>query len=350
MKAQIQQLARKAWRQQLRARASVQRHGLVLMYHRVAEPSSDPWDMAVSPAHFAEHLDVLRHYGDCLPLAAFADRMGSSDRPRRMIAITFDDGYRDNLLNAAPLLEARDMPATVFVVSSTVGAGRDFWWDALARVFLTMPHLPAELRLQAAGQDHVWLLGDAADCTADDLRALRRWSADNDGVWHPRQTLFLEVWKILNGCRLDAAEALCEQVLAWAGAERAGPATDHSMSAEEVERLASGGLIEIGGHTVNHFPLDVADPIQAAAEIGGCRTALRDMAGREIDSFSYPFGRFGKKTPEIVRQAGFKRACNSWNWRLLAYPETDRFRIPRITIPNMDGDQFTAFLQGLAGK
>ncbi len=349
MKAQLRHLARNIWRHQLRVRAGVQRHGLVLMYHRVAEPTSDPWDMAVTPAHFAEHLEVVRRYGDCLPLARFADRMGSADRPRRMIAITFDDGYRDNVLNAAPLLEARDMPATVFVVSSTVGAGHDFWWDALARVFLTMPQLPAELRLDHAGQTHVWQLGDAARCQPEDLAALRRWSVDNDAMWHPRQTLFLAVWKILNGCRLDEAEALCEQVVAWAGIERAGPPTDHSMTAEEVNRLASGGLIEIGGHTVNHFPLDMADSIQAAAEIGGCRTALREMAGRDIDSFSYPFGRFSKKTSGIVRQAGFKRACNSWNWRLLAYPETDRFHIPRIRIPDMNGDQFGSFLQGLAG-
>lgn len=332
----------------LRTRASVQRHGLVLMYHRVAEPTSDPWDMAVSPTHFAEHLDVIRRYGDCLRLGAFADQMGSPDRPRRMIAITFDDGYRDNVLNAAPLLEARDMPATVFVVSRTVGAGRDFWWDALARVFLTMPELPAELRLEAAGERHVWQLGEAVTCSADGIAALRRWSAANDGVWHPRQTLFLAVWKILNGCRLEEAEALCEEVVAWAGTDRAGPPTDHSMTAEEVSRLASGGLIEIGGHTVNHFPLDLADPIQAAAEIGGCRTALREMAGRDIESFSYPFGRFSKKTPEIVQLAGFKRACNSR--RSFAFPETDRFKIPRIIVRDMDGDGFSSFMQELAGK
>lgn len=348
MKAQLRHLARKAWRQQLRARASIQCHGLVLMYHRVAEPTSDPWDMAVTPTHFAEHLDVIRRYGECLPLAKFTDRMASADRPRRMIAITFDDGYRDNALNAAPLLEAQDMPATVFVVSSTVGAGRDFWWDALARVFLTMPHLPAELRLEVAGQDHVWLLDDAAECPPDVLSALGRWSADNDAVWHPRQTLFLAVWKILNGCRLEVAEALCEQVVAWAGTDRAGPPADHTMTADEVNQLASGGLIEIGGHTVNHFPLDLADPIQAAAEIGGCRTALREMAGREIESFSYPFGRFSKKTPEIVRLAGFRRACNSW--RSIAFPETDPFGIPRIVIPDLDGDQFERLLQDMAGK
>lgn len=349
MKARVRQFVRKAWRQQLRARASLQRHGLVLMYHRIAEPSSDPWDMAVTPAHFAEHLDVIRRYGQCLPLATFADRMRSADRPRRMIAITFDDGYRDNAVNAAPLLEASDMPATVFVVSSTVGVGRDFWWDALARVFLTMPQLPAELHLEAEGRHHAWQLGDATRCALEDLAMLRRWSADNDGVWHPRQTLFLAVWKVLNGCRLEVAEALCEQVVAWAGTDRAGPPTDHSMTAEEVNRLASGGLIEIGGHTMNHFPLDIADPIQASAEIGGCRAALREMAGREIDSFSYPFGRYGRETAAIVRQAGFQRACNSWNWRLLAYPETDRFHIPRITIPDMDGDRFESFLQGHAG-
>lgn len=339
--------AHRARRIQLRLRATVQRHGLVLMYHRIAEPGSDPWDMAVSPDNFAAHLDVLKRYGACLPLADFAERLSSSDRPRRMIAITFDDGYCDNNLAAAPILEAHDVPATIFVVSGTVGAGRDFWWDALARVFLTMPRLPEELILEAGGEKHLWTLGPAAECTPAELQGFVRWSVDRDAASHLRQKTFLAVWALLFSRPPTEAEALCEAVTAWAGAPRNGPTSDHPMNAEELERLASGGLIEIGGHTASHGPLDAIDPATAASEIAGCRAQLRDMIGRDVTSFSFPFGRFRPGTPNLVRDAGFQRACNSAHH--IAYPETDPFRIPRISVPDLDGDEFAKFLGGIAG-
>lgn len=342
------QAARQVRNVPLRLRAAAQRHGLVLMYHRIAEPGPDPWDMAVSPVHFAEHLEVLKDYGTCLPLAHLAERMASEDRPRRMVSITFDDGYRDNALAAAPALDAQDLPATIFVVSGTVGAGRDFWWDALARVFLTLPRLPEQLRLEVDLVELVWNLGSAAACAPAELRGFLHWSVARDAPRHRRQEIFLAVWKVLNARPLPAAEALCEKVMDWAGADRDGPASDQTMTADEVGRLASGGLIEIGGHTVTHLPLDTADPATAALEIAACRAQLREMAGRDILSFSYPFGRVGPQTPDLVRDAGFTCACNSRS--LLSFPETDRFRIPRIKIPDLDGDQFAALLQEMAGR
>ncbi len=330
-----------------RARAAVQRHGIALIYHRIAEPGSDPWDLAVSPANFNAHLEVARRHGHCVPFGELADRLEARDGPRRMIAFTFDDGYRDNLVSGAKALEAHDVPATVFVVSGMVGAGQDFWWDALARVFLEMPRLPETLEIVAGGKHHVWQLGPAAECSPAELQALAGWSMLRDGPGHARQTVFLEVWGVLIELPLAAAEDGCEQVMAWAGADRAGPTSDHVMSAEEVAKLASGGLVEIGGHTRTHLPLNTADPQTALKEIAGCRADLAEMTGREILSFAYPFGRFSAETAALVREAGFTRACNS-NWRL-AFPDMDRFHIPRITVPNLDGDQFAAFLRRISG-
>ena len=48
--------------------------------------------------------------------------------------MTFDDGYRDNVHVAKPLLERFEIPATVFVVSAYVDSDRDFWWDELAEL------------------------------------------------------------------------------------------------------------------------------------------------------------------------------------------------------------------------
>src|SRR5829696_3444959 len=102
--------------------------GVVLLYHRVARPSFDPWGLAVAPERFAEHVDMLAERFRTVTLASVLDR------PRRgrgtQVAVTFDDGYADNLEIAQPRLEAAGLPATYFI--SGDGSTAPFWWDALA--------------------------------------------------------------------------------------------------------------------------------------------------------------------------------------------------------------------------
>ena len=90
----------------------------ILMYHRVNEPGYDPWELAVTPAHFDEQLAWLKRRRTVLPLVEFAERHARGDLPRDAVAITFDDGYACNGLNAAPLLAAHGLPATVLAQRS----------------------------------------------------------------------------------------------------------------------------------------------------------------------------------------------------------------------------------------
>jgi len=102
----------------------------ILMYHSVAE--SGPPELSrfrVSPAMFREHLRFLRRHGyHSIPLGEWASSIANGKPlPGRPVVITFDDGYRDFITHAAPLLEAADFRATVFVVAGKVGAAAD--WD-----------------------------------------------------------------------------------------------------------------------------------------------------------------------------------------------------------------------------
>jgi peptidoglycan/xylan/chitin deacetylase (PgdA/CDA1 family) len=339
-------VGRAARRIALRARATVQRHGLVLMYHRIATPAADPWGLAVSPAHFAEHLQVVARLGLCVPIARLPQALQGRG-PRRLFAITFDDGYRDNALAAAPALHRAGLPATIFVVSGAVGKRRDFWWDMLARLLLAEPDLPETLSLEWNGTSRHFVLGAASHCTADELRQLSCWRAEDEDPRHERQRLYLQLWHLLDSQPPAVAEALCTQLAAWGGIDRAGPGPAQIMEAEELRQLAAGGLIEIGAHTETHIPLDNADPAVAAHEIAQSRQALSAMIGRPVTSFSYPFGRLRPNTPRLVRDAGFEQACES-GWRP-AFSGFDRFRIPRIQVPDVDGEGFEAFLRLVAG-
>ena len=75
-------------------------------------------------------------------------------------AVTFDDGYQDNLDNAAPALAAAGVPATLFVATGHVAEGQGFWWDEVERLLRTAPEgVKPVLTLELAGQRRAFRVG-----------------------------------------------------------------------------------------------------------------------------------------------------------------------------------------------
>src|SRR3972149_2982228 len=102
--------------------------GLLLMYHRVVNLESDPPSLCVSPSNFTEQLEFLKKFCHPVSLQQLVKSLDKKGLPRRAIAVTFDDGYVDNLYNAKPLLESFDIPATVFLTTGYIGQNHEFWW------------------------------------------------------------------------------------------------------------------------------------------------------------------------------------------------------------------------------
>jgi len=101
----------------------------ILLYHRIFAPSADPVMLCVTPACFESHLEFLKKYYNVLPLSELSGRLATGTLEGDEAAITFDDGYRDNLVNALPLLEKYDIPATIFITTGQLGKKASFVWD-----------------------------------------------------------------------------------------------------------------------------------------------------------------------------------------------------------------------------
>ncbi|HEV2149876.1 MAG TPA: polysaccharide deacetylase family protein [Longimicrobiaceae bacterium] len=314
---------------------------VILMYHRVAEPDSDPWQLAVSPRHFGEHLEVIRRRLRPLPLRGLVGALAEGGAPRRGAVVTFDDGYADNLHAARPLLERHDVPATVFVVAGMVGSREGFWWDRLAGLLLHRGRLPASVELELEGERLSLPLEGGSPAVEE---APERWVA-SDPPRTPREAAFLLLGRRLRRIGSAEREAILEEL---AGSQGISPIADpaaRALSADELPRLAAGGLVEVGAHTVTHTELAALSPAAQEREIRGSRAELEACIDEPVVSFSYPFGGRSQYTPEtarLVREAGFASACTTSAAPLRR--SADPFRLPRVHVPDCDGDAFARLL------
>ena len=298
---------------------------IVLLYHRVAQVPTDPQLLCVTPTHFAEHLDVLRQEYHPLSLHSLRRRLTTNFWVPRSVVLTFDDGYADVLCQAKPLLEAAEVPATVFVTSGKVGEGREFWWDELERLVLLPNSLPPTLELNVAGQAHAWAVGNSGK----------------------RRALYDELHGLLRPLDDTERQQALAWLAAWAGVERVGRPEYRALTGEELCTLSEGGLVEVGAHTVTHLVLSALSLTAQRVEIAESKRQLEAILGQPVTSFSYPYGGkddYNAETLESVRAAGFDCACS--NFPGLITWETDPFQIPRHLVRDWDGDEFARRLAG----
>lgn len=334
------------------ARRSRRRSGrpVVLLYHRIGETAADPWGLAVSRQHFREHLEVLREYAHSVRLADLDDPRAVRSGPA--VAITFDDGYADNLTEAFPLLQQFDWPATVFVTAGQIDSRHEFWWDELERLLLSPRRLPASLSVEIGAEAIRWEPGDAHEYTPQDVAHYSAWRTWQDPPT-ARHGLYLALYDRLRPLSGEFRREVMDALWRWAGAEPGNEsrATHRAMSAKEVCELAESGLVDIGAHTLSH-PCLATQPREAQREeVRGGKARLEEILGRPVTSFAYPFGRpvdYGAEAVTIVREAGYARACAALPGRVL--PKTDRFQIPRCGVPDCAGREFARQLAGWISK
>ena len=312
------------------------------MYHRVAEENVDPWDLCVKQQHFAEQMEVLRREAHPLSLRQLVQAHREGNIPDRAVAVTFDDGYVDNLYNAKPLLEQYDIPATVFVTSGYIDNEREFWWDELDRVLLHPGTLPKMLTLSIRGKAYEWDLGKVATYSEEEYRRHSNSTIDWEGNSSVRHSLYLSIYKLLQPLLENERQKVMDDLLQKSGATPARRPTHRALSHEELRTLSQGELIEVGSHTVTHPLLPALSVSQQQDEIQRSKSTLEEMIGQRVTSFAYPYGNYKRDAVAIVRETGFNCACSTIVdsvWR-----RSDPFQLPRVTVENWDGEEFLKWL------
>lgn len=296
---------------------------LILGYHRVATVTHDEYEVCVTPKHFAEQMEALSKYAHPIQLSELVRCLKEGSLPPKSVAVTFDDGYADNLYEAKPVLEKYAIPATVFVCTGY--AGKEFWWDELERLVTSSQAEFGALRLEAGEKSFVWDQPEVSPEAGLGVRSKFRHALYNF-------LLALDV--------KEQSQAM-NTLRKWANVS-SNEITARAMTHDELVQLVDGGLIEIGAHTRHHPMLPRLALERQREEIVSSKQDVENLLGKRVDGFAYPNGRATDDAKRIVREAGFAFACTSLHDVVrLAH---DPHELTRFWQKDVDGENF---LRGL---
>lgn len=277
----------------------------ILIFHRVLSQVDPLFPGEQDARRFNEVLSWVGQWFQVMPLDEAVSRLSSGTLPARAAAITFDDGYADNAINALPLLHRHSMAATFFVATSFLDGGR-MWNDSI---------IEAVRAFRGKAMD----LSDAG---------LGSYCLESDDQRRLAIEALLAHIKYLEPRERQEAVA---QVIDVAGA--GGTLPDNlMMRSEQVLELRNAGM-QIGAHTCSHPILEKIPDNQALSEIANSKSVLESLLGESVTLFAYPNGKpdtdYSAKHVAMVRQAGYIAAFSTAPG--VAMQTSDIYQLPRFT-------------------
>jgi peptidoglycan/xylan/chitin deacetylase (PgdA/CDA1 family) len=269
------------------ARALTQRYARILMYHRF---SADGQARRMSVRAFEEQLRYITRYFTPRPLREVVDRLRSNRRfDSRSVVLTVDDGYRDFLEYAYPMLLRYRVPATIYIVTEFAEGRRWLWFDALH--WLLSAAAPGRHQFEVDATRTFELILDAPAARE------ATWSKVGTYLWDlspEAQWIGIHRLESFLGLRLPAL-----------------PTAEYAPMTWDELRGLDPELIEIGSHTCTHAVLSRCTSAQQLSEIATSKKAIEERLGRRVDAFCYPHGRpqdFTTETQSIAADCGFTSA------------------------------------------
>lgn len=256
---------------------------LVINLHRIGNRSESRFDRGLFSAtadqfdrqikYYKRHLHVVS--GDELEALV----LGSARLDRMCVALTFDDGYRDNYTAAFQVLQANQVGATFFLVPEYVGSCCIPWWDEIA--YLVRNTKEKQLTLDLA---EPLILNLGPDREPAILSVLRRYKL----VDSKRGEELLDELRQKSDCSLPDVG---RRFLSWT----------------EAREMKRAGML-IGSHTQTHRILAHIDPDQQRWELEQSKKMIEEGIGEPISTFAYPVGTrgtFDAITENLVQQVGY---------------------------------------------
>ncbi|MFZ0373871.1 MAG: polysaccharide deacetylase family protein, partial [Xanthobacteraceae bacterium] len=267
--------------------------------------------LEVSPRFLTRVIKALRRSDlDLVSLDEMHRRMIEGDFLRRFACLTFDDGYRDTLQWAYPILKEAGVPFAIYIPTSFPDRLGELWWLVLEAVIARNDRIG----LVIAGRDRKF------DCrTVAEKRALFE-----ELYW----------WLRSRPTEAELREAV-RNLAAFYHVDIAAFCSELCMSWRELAELATDPLVTFGAHTVTHPTLAKLTKDNVRSEMDLSRSVIEAALAVRPQHLSYPFGdrtSAGAREFEIAAELGFKTAVTTRPGVLFPEHAQRLMALPRISL------------------
>jgi peptidoglycan/xylan/chitin deacetylase (PgdA/CDA1 family) len=290
--------------------------GCILTLHHVRPPRPDAFQpnrlLEVTPVFFEGLLRRLkRRRIDIVSLDEMHRRFLAGDFKRRFVCITFDDGYKDVMRWAWPLLKQYDVPYALYIPTSFPDRLGELWWLGLEAVVAQN----SQIGMMINGEQRFFecsRVGQKRELYDAIYGYLRSMKSDDE----VRRTV-----RDLCACYKVDMAALCRELC---------------MDWDELSQMAADPLCTIGAHTVNHPMLKkVSDDASVRAEMEQSRAVLDAALGTRPEHIAYPVGdptSAGPREFRIAAELGFKTGVTTRPGVLFKVHRDHLLALPRISV------------------
>ena len=241
--------------------------GAILMLHRVDTIDSDRlWyneHLKLSPAFLDDTLTKLHKKGfSFVSLDELAEIITQKKRARRVLAITLDDGYKDNYTNGVPIFKTHNVPFCIFVATKLPEKNMTYWWYLIEDIILQQ-------------NDTVILNnGMSFPCITKEEKESAFLSVREEVLKLPQDNFNSEFKKLLSNYPIDLFAYNDQLPLTW----------------EMISELEGEPLATIGCHTHSHLSMYGCTKEMIIYDIILAQELMQKNAGIKMHHFAYPFG------------------------------------------------------------
>jgi len=296
---------------------SIKSKATILMYHHFWDSDRYPWRLEqTSKKDFENQIKYLSQQYNVVPLNEIIKCIQNKKPfPQRAVAITFDDGNKDNYLNAYPILKKYDLSATIFLPSGLLNTKEMYWWDKVGYIIYKTTLESVEIE----------------DISHFNIQTNKQ----RFQIFHD---IILKFNDLTEKERKQSVENLSDKLDANIPPDLG---KDHILSWNEVREMNNNN-IDFGSHTVTHPFLTKVSLKEARRQIIESKKNLEEELGQNVTSFSYPYGAHNNSLKKILKENGFSCAVTVVP-RLISL-KSDPYELGRIP-PGWNFDTFKFYLR-----